>query len=212
VLAAELGKISLFQGLQPADLGELATRAEQRSLGAEETFIREGERSDSLFVILRGRVKVYLTGPDGKKLVVDIRSAGQYVGEMMLDDKPRSASVRTLEPCEVAVISRADFKAFLLKHPEVSLQVIRNLIRLTRGQNVRTVQDVRTRADLQLYIEQLKGAKAQDLPSVRRWATAKRIALAGLLAFAIGQYYFADVMLEMVRMGGGITTAASVSR
>ena len=64
-------------------------------------------------------------------------------------------------------------------------------------------------ADLQLYIEQLKSARPEDLPSVRRWAKAKRMVLAGLLAFAIGQYYFAGVLLEMVRMGGGITFAAS---
>ena len=209
MIAADLGRISLFQGLQDADLGELAARAEKRELPAESTFIREGDRSDSLFVILRGKVKVYLTGANGKKHVVDIRGAGQYVGEMMLDEKPRSASVRTIEACEFAVITREDFKAFLLAHPEVSLQVIRNLIRLTRGQNVRTIQDVRTRYDLQLYIEQLKSSRPEDLPSVRRWSTAKRMVLVGLLAFAIGQYYFADVLLEMVRMGGGIAVVSN---
>jgi CRP-like cAMP-binding protein len=209
VLAADLGRISLFQGLQDADLSELAARAEKRAFPAEATFIREGERSDSLFVILRGKVKVYLTAADGRKHVVDIRGAGQYVGEMMLDEKPRAASVRTLEPCEFAVISREDFKSFLLRHPQVSLQVIRNLIRLTRGQNVRTLQDVRTRGDLQLYIEQLKVSRAEDLPSVQRWLKAKRWVLAGLLAFAVGQYYFLDVLLEMVRIGSGITISAT---
>jgi CRP/FNR family cyclic AMP-dependent transcriptional regulator len=197
-MPADLSKITLFQGLNDAELRELGARAEVRTLPGETTFIREGERADSLFLILSGKVKVYLTDAQGKKFVVDIRSTGQYVGEMMLDDKPRSASVRTIEPSELAVLSRNDFKAFLLKHPEVSLQVIRNLIRLTRGQNVKTIQDVRTRAELQLYIEQLKAAKAEDLPSVRRWAVAKRWVLVTLLVFAIGQYYFLDVLLEMM--------------
>jgi CRP/FNR family cyclic AMP-dependent transcriptional regulator len=197
-MPADLSKITLFQGLNDAELRELGARAEVRTLPGETTFIREGERADSLFLILSGKVKVYLTDAQGKKFVVDIRSTGQYVGEMMLDDKPRSASVRTIDPSELAVLSRNDFKAFLLKHPEVSLQVIRNLIRLTRGQNVKTIQDVRTRAELQLYIEQLKAAKAEDLPSVRRWAVAKRWVLVTLLVFAIGQYYFLDVLLEMM--------------
>lgn len=200
VAAADIGRITLFQGLQGAELRELASRAELRSLPAEATFIREGERSDQLFLILKGKVKVYLTDPGGKKHVVDIRSTGQYVGEMMLDDKPRSASVRTIEPCELAVITREHFKAFLLKHPEVGLQVIRNLIRLTRGQNVRTIEDVRSRADLQLYIEQLRTAKGEDLPSVRRWLVAKRWVLVTLLVFAVGQYYFLDVLLEMMSL------------
>jgi len=207
-MAANLGRIALFQGLQDAELRELGSRAEVRALPAEATFIREGERADSLFFILSGKVKVYLADANGKKFVVDIRRAGQYVGEMMLDDNPRSASVRTIEPSELAVISRADFKAFLLKHPEVALHLIRNLIRVARGHNVRTLEDVRTRSELQLYIEQLKATKVQDLPSVKRWVAAKRWALVILLVFAIGQYYFLDVLLEIVSISGGITLSA----
>lgn len=199
-MAIDLSKITLFQGLPDMALRELGERAEVRNLESEETFIREGENADSLFLILDGRVKIYLTDPDGKKLVVDIRRTGQYVGEMMLDEKPRAASVRTTEPTEVAVVSREDFKAFLRKHPEVALQVIRNLIRLTRSQNVRTVEDVRTRADLQLYIEQLKMTKGGDLPSVKRWEVAKRWMLVTLLVFAAMQFYFLDVLLRTMSL------------
>jgi CRP/FNR family cyclic AMP-dependent transcriptional regulator len=200
---AELGKIALFQGLRDEELRELSSRAQRRSLQAEETFIREGGRSDELFVILSGKVKVYLTDANGRKHVVDVRGAGQYVGEMALDDKPRSASVRTIVPTEVAVITAAEFKAFLIRHPEVALQVIRNLIRLTRSQNVKTIEDVRSRADLQLYIEQLKASHGVDLPSVRRWLVAKRWVLVTLLAFAVGQYYFLGVLLEMMAIDPG---------
>jgi CRP/FNR family cyclic AMP-dependent transcriptional regulator len=199
-MAVDLSKISLFEGLPDTALRELAERAERRTLAAEETFIRQGDAADSLFLILNGKVKVYLDDGSGKKLVVDVRRSGHYVGEMMLDEKPRSASVRAMVPTEVAVVSRDDFKAFLLKHPEVALQVIRNLIRLTRGQNVRTVEDVRTRADLQLYIEQLKMTKAHDLPSVKRWELAKRWMLVALLVFAVMQFYFLDVLLRTMSL------------
>jgi CRP-like cAMP-binding protein len=201
-MAVDLSKITLFQGLPDTALRELGERAQARSLGTEETFIRQGEAADSLYLILSGKVKVYLADPSGKKLVVDIRRAGQYVGEMMLDDKPRAASVRTTEPTEVAVVSREDFQAFVLKHPQVALQVIRNLIRLTRSQNVRTVEDVRTRADLQMYIEQLKMMKAEDLPSVKRWEVAKRWMLVALLLLAVLQFYFLDVMLKTMSLSG----------
>jgi len=82
----------------------------------------------------------------------------------------------------------------------VALQVIRNLIRLTRSQNVRTVEDVRTRADLQLYSEQLKMTKGQDLPSVKRWEVAKRWMLVTLLLFAVLQFYFLDVLLRTMSL------------
>lgn len=199
-MAVDLSRITLLQGLPEMALRKLGERAEVRKLAAEETFIRQGEAADSLFLILNGKVKVYLDDGSGTKLVVDVRRAGHYVGEMMLDEKPRSASVQAMEPTEVAVVSRDDFKAFLLEHPEVALQVIRNLIRLTRSQNVRTVEDVRTRADLQLYIEQLRMTKGQDLPSVKRWEVAKRWMLVTLLVFALMQFYFLDVMLRTMSL------------
>lgn len=199
-MPADLTKITLFKGLREDDLRELGGRAEVLALPAEATIIKEGDPADSLFLILSGKVKVYLAGPNGKKFIVDVRRAGQYVGEMMLDDKPRSASVRTIEPSELAVISRADFKALLLRNPEVALQLIRNLIRMTRGQNVKTIEDVRTREQLHVYIEQLKATKGQDLPSVRRWEVAKRWMLVTLLVFAIMQFYFLDVFLKTMSM------------
>jgi CRP-like cAMP-binding protein len=201
-MAAELSRISLFQGLKPEDLGTLASRTTVRSLAADELLVREGERAEALFAILRGKVKVFLNDTHGNEVVLDVRSAGQYVGEMMLDEKPRSASVKALEPCEIAVIPGEDFRALVMRDPQIALQIIHNLIRLARGANVRTIEDVRTRTELQLYIEQLKRAKAEDLPSVRRWLVAKRWVLVTLLAFAIGQFYFLDVLLEMMSVGG----------
>ena len=199
-MAADLAKISLFRGVRDDDLRSLGERCEVRTLPANAVLMKEGDAADALFVILRGKVKVWLTDPHGKELVVDVRSAGQYVGEMMLDDNPRAASVSTLEPSEVVVLPRADFKALVGSNPDVALQVIRNLIRLTRGHNVKTLQDVRNREELQLYIEQLKATKGQDLPTVKRWMTAKRWMLVGLLVVAVLQFYFLDVLLRTMSM------------
>ncbi len=199
-MPADLTKIALFKGLQENDLRALSARSAARALPAGAILIREGDPADALFVILRGKVKIFLNDANGKEFVVDIRSSGQYVGEMMLDDKPRSASVATLEPSEFAVIPRAEFRVLLLEHPEVSLQLIRNLIRIARGHNVRTLQDVHTRNELQLYIEQLKATRAEDLPGVRRWLAAKRWALVFLLVFAVLQYYFLDVLLQTMSL------------
>lgn len=199
-MAADLAKVSLFRGVRDDDLRSLGERCEVRTLPANAVLMKEGDAAEALFVILRGKVKVWLTDPHGKELVVDVRSAGQYVGEMMLDDNPRAASVSTLEPSEVVVLPRADFKALVGSNPDVALQVIRNLIRLTRGHNVKTLQDVRNREELQLYIEQLKATKGQDLPTVKRWMTAKRWMLVGLLVVAVLQFYFLDVLLRTMSM------------
>jgi CRP-like cAMP-binding protein len=201
-MAADLTKISLFEGLRVEDLLALGARTEVRELPADALVIKQGDPADSLLAILRGKVKVYLLDANGKEFVVDVRGAGGYVGEMMLDEKPRSAWVKTVEPSAFAVIPRNEFKALLLANPELALQVIKNLIRLARGSNVRTLEDVRSRGELQQYIEQLKTTKGNELPSVRRWVLAKRWMMLLLLAFAILQYYFMDVFIEMVSMSG----------
>lgn len=203
-MAADLSKISLFQGLKLDDLRALGARTEVRELPADAMLIRQGDPADSLLAILKGKVKVYLIDANGQEFVVDVRAAGGYVGEMMLDDKPRSAWVKTLEPSAFAVIPRHEFKSLLMANPEISLQVIKNLIRLARGHNIRTLEDVRTRGELQLYIEQLKVTKGKDQPSVKRWVSAKRWVLLLLLVFAILQYYFMDVFIEMMSMSGRI--------
>jgi len=202
-VAADLTKVSLFQGLKVDDLRALGARTEVREVPADTLVIRQGDPADSLLAIVKGKVKVYLLDANGQEFVVDLRGAGGYVGEMMLDDKPRSAWVKTTEPSSFAVIPRNEFKSLLMANPELSLQVIKNLIRLARGSNVRTLEDVRTRDELQLYIEQLKVTKGKDMPSVKRWQKAKRWILVLLLAFAILQFYFMDVFVEMVSIGSG---------
>ena len=201
-MAADLSRISLFQGMKAEDLRALSERTAVRSLPADTVLMRQGDPAGPLYAVLRGRLRIYLDDPTGKEVVVDVRGPGQYLGEMALDGSPRSASAKALEPCEVAEIPREELKGLLAKHPEIALHIIRNLIGLARGHNVKTLEDVRTRGELQLYIEQLKAKKAEDLPSVRRWTIAKRWVLVTLLIFAVGQYYFLDILLEMMSIGG----------
>jgi CRP/FNR family cyclic AMP-dependent transcriptional regulator len=146
-MPADLKNIPLFQGVQESDLRALAERAVTRSYPKQAIIVSEGDESDSLYMILSGRVKIYLSDETGKELILAIKGPGQYFGEMVLDEQPRSASVMTLEPAQFAILSRADFRAFLLTHAEVALQLIQNLIRVARGLN----QSVRSLAMLDVY-------------------------------------------------------------
>src|SRR5918996_3835600 len=146
-MAADLKSIPLFHGVQESELRALAERTVTRSYPKQAIIVNEGDESDSLYLILAGRVKIYLSDDNGKELVLAIKGPGQYFGEMVLDEQPRAASVITLEPAQFAVLSRADFKAFLLRHGEVALQLIQNLIRVARGLN----QNVRSLAMLDVY-------------------------------------------------------------
>ncbi len=146
-MIADLSKFSLFEGLDPEALRALAERSAPRAFPKNAIVVNEGDLSDSLFLIVSGRVKVYLGDESGKELILGIKGPGQYFGEMVLDDKARAATVMTLEPCQFATLSRAEFTACLMKHPQIALHLIRNLIRLARGLN----ENVRSLAMLDVY-------------------------------------------------------------
>ena len=143
----DLRSIPLFEGVAEAELHALAQCTVTRSYPKQAIIVSEGDDTDSLYLILAGRVKVYLSDETGKELILAIKGPGQYFGEMVLDSQPRSASVMTLEPSQFAILSRADFKAFLLRHAEVALQLIENLIRVARG----LTHNVRSLAMLDVY-------------------------------------------------------------
>jgi CRP/FNR family transcriptional regulator, cyclic AMP receptor protein len=103
-----------------------------RSYPKNTVLVQEGDKSDQLYVLLTGKLKVYLADDDGKEIVVDMLSPKQYFGEMALDGEPRSASVMTVEVSKLAVIQREDFKRFLAENPEAAFSLIVTLIRRAR--------------------------------------------------------------------------------
>ncbi len=146
-MPVDLKDIPMFRGLREDKLHALTAKAVTESIPKNVIVITEGEFTRSLYVILSGKVKVYLNDENGKELVLDAKGPGEYFGEMVLDDGPRSASVVTVEPCQFAIISMADFREVLIEQPEIALQVITNLIRMTRGLN----GNVRSLALLDVY-------------------------------------------------------------
>jgi CRP-like cAMP-binding protein len=191
-MLAQLKGVALFQAVEERDLAELAERAKRRRLGAGMLVFAEGAPADSLYVVLSGAVKIFVLDATGKEVVLDTKRAGEYFGEMMLDHRPRSATIVTLEPSEFAVVPREEFRAFLAKHPQAAERLVLNLIHITRGMNDRVKQ----------YVKWLGEARASEPPSVRHWAAAKRWVLAGLLVLAVAQFYFLDVFLEMLSLPG----------
>lgn len=107
---------------------ELAARGTVRSFPKNAVIINEGDRGDSLFVILAGKVKVYVSDQDGREMILDIHGPGDYVGEMSLDGRARSASVMTLEPSTCSVVTRDILKQAIGANPDVAMALISTLI------------------------------------------------------------------------------------
>ncbi len=103
-------KVSLFEGLAPADRIALTRAATLRSYRRGERIVTQGQSGDSFFILVKGRVSVSILSPEGREIVLSTLAAGDHFGEMaLLDDAPRSASVTALERSELAVLTRDAF-------------------------------------------------------------------------------------------------------
>lgn len=123
-----LNKVSLFNGLPEADLKALADLATVRTFPRNAVIISEGDNSDSMYVVLSGKVKVYLSDDEGKEIIINMHKEGDYFGELaLLDESPRSASVMTLEDSRFAILSKQAFDECLKSNPQIALQVIKGL-------------------------------------------------------------------------------------
>ncbi len=127
-------------------LEALAATGTVRSYPKNTVLIQEGDQSDRLYVVLSGRLKVFLSDTEGKEIIIDTLGPQQFFGEMALEGGPRSASVISIEPCKIAVIERDQFKSFLVSNPEAAYALIVALIRrasnLTRAIGSLTLLDV----------------------------------------------------------------------
>jgi CRP/FNR family cyclic AMP-dependent transcriptional regulator len=127
--------------LAPEELREIAKRAVARRYPAKAMIVAEGDRSDSLFIILEGRARAFVSDEAGREVTLSVMGAGEYFGEVSLDDGPRSASVMTLEPSVLSIVQRREFDAFMKDNPAFASYFIRKLLRRIRllTENVRSL-------------------------------------------------------------------------
>jgi len=117
-----------LQGITDTFVRQLASLGRVRSYPKNTVFITEGDSSDSVFVILTGRVKVFISDTEGHEMILDTQGPGEYVGEMALDGKPRSASVMTLEPSTFSVAAREPIREAIRNDPDFALDMISKII------------------------------------------------------------------------------------
>lgn len=132
--------------LDVLDLRDFAQRAVTRTFPKNTVVVREGDRTDSLYIIVSGRVKIYVSD-EGKEIVLGESGPGEYFGEMVLDEGPRSASVMTLEPTQFLVVAKEDFTEFVANSPQFALHLILKLIKRVRA----LTSDVKTLGLMDVY-------------------------------------------------------------
>ena len=118
--------------LDEAELRRLASHGVAKSFPRNAIIVHEGDQTDSLYIVVAGKVKVFVADADGREAVLGMQGPGEYFGEMVLDGGPRSASVMTIEPSRFIVVPRSEVKEFLAANPGFALHLVRKLIQRVR--------------------------------------------------------------------------------
>ena len=124
-LSAVLEKTALFSSLTQPELHLLAARTVRKLFSAGELLFSEGEPCSGLHIIVRGRVRIFKTSASGREQVLAVNVPGESIAEIpIFDGGPYPASAVSVEDTDLAFISRRDFNAYCLEHPEVALKVL----------------------------------------------------------------------------------------
>ncbi len=128
-----LKSVPLFSSFNDVHLSQVLTCVQHRSYPRGSFILRAGEETDALYIILSGRAKVLIPDEEGHEVILTVMGPHEFFGEMgLLDDLPRSASVETLEACEMLRLSKAGFINVLKDNFELAMLIIRNLVRRMR--------------------------------------------------------------------------------
>ncbi len=124
--AEALKKVPLFADLSEKELAFLAERATPRRLGAGELIFSEGEACEGLYVVESGAIRVFKTSAGGREQVLTIEGAGGSVAELpVFDGGDYPASAAAMNQATVLFVSKRDFQALCLEHPQVALKVLK---------------------------------------------------------------------------------------
>ena len=110
----------------------MAARGGTRNFPAQTIVVHEDDQSDAIFIMIKGRVKVFGASKAGREVIYNTHGPGEYFGEMTLDGGPRSASVATMEPSSCIVVPGTEVREFLATHPDFAMHLVRKLIALVR--------------------------------------------------------------------------------
>ncbi len=155
-LTETLSKTSLFKGLDAGDIENVASQTVTRQFPKNTVIVSQGDDTDSFYVILQGKVDVFLQNDKGKEIIINTLGECEAFGELApLGGIPRQASIITTEDSIFGVISRQVFMDTLLTRPAISMRIIDLLIHriqdLTEEVSSLALEDVYNRVVRVLY-------------------------------------------------------------
>ncbi|MBT2569451.1 Crp/Fnr family transcriptional regulator [Planococcus sp. ISL-110] len=169
--------VPIFNHLEQAELKEVAKTTKRRNLSKGEVLYRAGEKSNSLYIIHKGKLKVYRLTENGKEQVIRVLQSGDFTGELALfTDNVHDSYAEAMEATELCTINSPDIKDLFLKYPQISLKIIKEFsLRLDQTEHQVTsftTEDTETRVALYL----LQQAESSQSPEIQLPMSRKDLA------------------------------------
>ncbi|MDY7076652.1 MAG: cyclic nucleotide-binding domain-containing protein [Chloroflexota bacterium] len=133
-----------FPGLEKADMAEMASVAELRTYPPDAILCHEGEIEDTFYIIVSGQAEVTKQLDGGTQEVLNRPGPGEFVGEIALvQEIPRTATVRTTEPTTVLEIDRSNFTNMLHRSAPVAVRIMLQITPRLRDIDLSTIANLR---------------------------------------------------------------------
>ncbi len=124
-LCDHLLTMDIFRGLGSQDFGVIGHALEKRTCCQGQLIYSQEDPVEALFLLKRGRVRLYRLTPSGKRLELAVIEPGTFFGEMpLLGESMRNTYAEALEDALICVMSRADIERLVCAHPQVALRII----------------------------------------------------------------------------------------
>ncbi len=172
-----ISTMPLFQNLVVHQIEVIQHRITEKQFLADAFLYQAGEKSEALYLIQEGQVKIYRVSASGKEQVIRVLEQGDFVGEMSLfNDRVYDNYVQAITTTKVCVIHRQDFKEVLLANPQIAWEILAELSnRLTDSEQQTTlITTTSVVARLSNYL--LAAYRKQQTPRLQLEATKKNIA------------------------------------
>src|SRR6266704_1296142 len=128
-----LRNVPLFSMVPEGQLQLLTQVLSRKPYPKNSTVIAAGDPTDAMYIVVSGRLKVVMSDKEGQEVILAILNQGEYFGEMgLIAQAPRSATVTTIEPCELLTTTRTDFTKCLKGNFDLTMNVIRGLVKRLR--------------------------------------------------------------------------------
>jgi CRP/FNR family transcriptional regulator len=133
-----LARVPVFSTLEPEDLERIASVAVPRAFDPGQIVFREGDASDTCYVVRAGRARAVRAHPDGRTITLATFGPGDIFGELaMFEDELRSATVEAVQPTSAVAVLGPDMRRLMGEHPDIAIRLVVALGRRLRETNER---------------------------------------------------------------------------